>query len=128
MARYDKYGPKTGGFRARLFADRTKTSTGNPLGVGLDVNGRVVVGAGQTGIIGVLATTKDLKAGDVVDVMTSGEVVECTGLAAGTVNTANTTTGVITSAAASATQTPIGYTVEATRLIVRRNVQPFIGT
>ena len=128
MARYDKYGPKTGGFRARLFADRTKTSTGNPLGVGLDVNGRVVVGAGQTGIIGVLATTKDLKAGDVVDVMTSGEVVECTGLAAGTVYTANTTTGVITSAAASATQTPIGYTVEATRLIVRRNVQPFIGT
>jgi len=128
MARYDKYGPKTGGFRARLFADRTKTSTGNPLGVGLDVNGRVVVGAGQTGIIGVLATTKDLKAGDVVDVMTAGEIVDVAGVTAGKNITGLTTTGALSDTASSATQTPIGFTVEADRLVVRRSAQPFIGT
>jgi hypothetical protein len=50
------------------------------------------------------------------------------GLAAGTVYTANTTTGVISNAAASATQTPVGFTVEAARLIVRRSANPFIGT
>lgn len=128
MARYDKYGPKTGGFRAALNADQAKTSGGLPLGVGLNGTGKVVVGAGTTGVIGVLCTTKDLKAGDIVDVMTAGEVVECAGLTAGTTYTANTTTGVLTSGAASATQTPVGFTVEATRLIIRRGVQPFIGT
>lgn len=128
MARYDKYEPKSGGFRAALNADQLKTSGGLPLGVGLNTTGKVVVGAGNTGVIGVLCTTKDMKAGDIVDVMTHGDVVEAAGLTAGTVYTANTTTGVITSGAASATQTPIGFTVEATRLVIRRGVQPFIGT
>jgi hypothetical protein len=103
-------------------------STGLPLGVGLNTSGRVVVGAGNTGVIGVLLLVKDMKAGDIVDVMTAGEVADCTTLVAGTVYTANTTTGVLTNGAASATQTPIGYTVEATRLIVRRSTNPFIGT
>jgi len=134
LARYDKYDPKSGGFRAKLFADQLKTSAGNPIGVGLNSTGRVVVGAGQTGIVGVIATTKDMKAGDVVDVMTAGECVECISpLVAGTVITANTTTGVLGIGAASATLTPIGYTAEAltatqVRLIVRRGTQPFIGT
>ena len=134
MARYDKYEPKGGGFRARLNADQLKTSAGNPLGVGLNGTGRVVLGAGTTGIVGVLATTKDMKAGDVVDVMTHGECVECiTPLVAGSIITANTTTGVLSLTAASLTQVPIGFTAEAltatqVRLIVRRGMQPFIGT
>ena len=126
-SRYDKYEPKAGGFRAVLHVDTVK-NTGNPLGVGLNASGRVVVGAGNTGVLGVMVLTKDMKAGDIVDVMTSGEVVDCTSLTAGTVYTANTTTGVISNAAASATQTPIGFTVEATRLVVRRSANPFIGT
>jgi hypothetical protein len=58
------------------------------------------------------------KANSPVDVLTNGELVEFAGVA-GTKYTANTTTGVISSAAASATQIPVGWTVEATRLIVR---------
>ncbi len=116
-ARYDKYEPKVGGFRVPLNVDTVK-NPGLPIGYGLNASGRAVVGAGATGIVGVLILTKDMKAGDIVDVMTSGEIVDCVGLTAGTVYTANTTTGVISNAAASATQTPIGFTVEATRLII----------
>src|SRR5262245_17430798 len=123
--RYDKYDPVSGGFRALLAANYTGVETA--VGVGIDVNGHVVAGAGTTGVIGVLIMTRDLLAGQVVDVMTNGEIVEFGG-AAGTVYTANTTTGAITTGAASATQTPIGYTVEAGRLVVRRSVQPHIGT
>jgi hypothetical protein len=126
-ARYDKYEPKAGGFRAPLAVDTVATS-GNPLGVGLNTSGRVVVGAGNTGILGVIVLTKNMKAGDIVDVMTDGECVDLAGLTAGTVYSANTTTGVLSSAAGSATQTPVGFTVEATRLIMRRSVNPFIGT
>ncbi len=118
MARYDKYDPKSGGTRAPLAADLAKNSAGNPVGVGLNANGRVVVGAGNTGIRGILTITENKKAGDIVDVMDSGDVVEFVGVA-GTTYTANTTTGVISNAAASATQINVGYTVEATRLVVR---------
>lgn len=119
--RYDKYDPKAGGFRAALAADRTKTSGGNPLGVGLDSSGNVVVGAGNTGVIAILATTRDMKAGDIVDCMTDGECVDMVGLTAGTKITANTTTGVLSNAAGTATQVLVGWTVEATRLVVRVN-------
>jgi hypothetical protein len=128
MARYDKYEPKAGGTRAPLAADLTKTSTGNPVGVGLNSSGQVVAGAGNTGIIGVLCTTKDMKAGDIVDIMTDGDCVDCVSpLVAGTAVTADTTTGALGVTAASATKTPVGFTVEATRLVVRRSAQPFTG-
>lgn len=117
--RIDKYEPKVGGFRAPLAADTVKTGAGNGKGVGLDAQGRVVAGVGNTGILGVLVLTKDMKAGDIVDVMSAGEMVEASGMTAGTVYTANTVTGVITNAAVSVTQIKVGFTVEATRLIVR---------
>lgn len=124
MARIDKTNSAIGVFRAPLAADYTGTET--PIGVGLDVNGRVVAGAGQSGIVGILCRPPanpstpllPYKAGLPVDVLTNGELVEFAG-AAGTRYTANTTTGVISSAAASATQIPVGWTVEATRLVVR---------
>lgn len=129
MARYDKYEPHAGGFRAPLAADLSKTSGGNPIGVGLNSSGQVVPGAGNTGIVGVLCTTRDMKAGDIVDVMTNGEVVECAApITAGNVITANTTTGALGVGAASATLVPVGHTVEATRLIVRKSAPLFIGT
>lgn len=121
--RYDKYDPISGGFRAPLDADVDAADT--PLGVGLNSDGEVVAGAGNTGVVGVLWISTDKKAGDKVDVMTAGEMVEMEGLTAGTNITANTTTGVIDETAASATQTPIGYTVEASRLIVRKGASPF---
>lgn len=122
MARFDKHDPVSGGTRAALAADYTGSA--NAVGVGLNVNGRVVPGVGQTGIIGVICQPKNKKAGDPIDVMTSGDVVEFGGVA-GTVYTANTVTGVISAAAASATQVPIGFTVEASRLVVRRAVGHF---
>lgn len=126
MARIDKYDFNAGGFRAPLAADQVKTN-GNlggatgPLGVGLDTNGRVVLGAGNTGVVGVLVLTEDKKAGDIVDVMTFGEITDITGTA-GTTYTANTTTGVVTTTAASATQIRVGHTVEVGRLIVRARI------
>lgn len=121
MARYDKYEPKAGGTRAPLAADLAKTSAGNPLGFGIDVNGNAVPGAGVSGIVGVVCTTKDMKAGEIVDIMTHGEVVGCIApLVAGTRITALTTTGVLGVTAADATHIAIGFTVEATRLVVRR--------
>ncbi len=125
MARIDKYDPVSGGFRARLNANYTGAAA--PLAVGLNSSGRIVAGAGQTGIVGVVCSPRDHAAGDPLDVMTSGELVEFSGAAA-TVYTANTTTGVISNAAASATQVPIGFTVEATRLIVRKAVPTFDAT
>lgn len=124
MARIDKYDPISGGFRAPLAA--AYAGSENPIGVGLDVNGRLVPGAGNSGIKGVIcipplnaAVPSFVKAaGAQVDVMTDGELVEFAGVA-GTTYTANTTTGVISSAAASATQVYVGHTVEATRLVVR---------
>lgn len=115
MARIDKYEGVGDGFRAPLAADWAGQAA--PIGVGLDVNGRVVPGQGTTGIKGVVCKPDALKAGQPIDVMKDGELVEFAG-AAGTVYTANTTTGVISNAAASATQIVVGFTVEATRLIV----------
>lgn len=119
MGRIDKYDPISGGFRAPLAANHAATEPGNPIAVGLDVNGRVVDGAGNTGILGLLALTQAKNAGDPVDVMTDGEMVEMEGLTAGTVITALDATGVLAVTALGAGRTRIGHTVEATRLVVR---------
>jgi len=141
MARYDKYDPISGGFRAKLAADLTLSSGGiGPVAVSLDSSGKVVVGtAGQSGCVGVLVKNvakgpvgqwaTDLngtpvafapigaKAGDIVDIMTAGEIVEVTGLtpgqkvysaANGTLSTTGGTGKVL-----------VGWTVEAGRLVVR---------
>jgi hypothetical protein len=103
--------------------------TGNPVGFGINTSGQAVPGAGNTGVIGVVCNGKAKKAGDIIDIMTDGDCVDCVApLVAGTVITADTTTGALGVSAASATKTPIGYTVEATRLVVRRGSQPYIGT
>lgn len=119
MARIDKTEPNVGSFRAPL--DANLTGAAAPLGVGINSSGRVVAGAGQTGIVGIIVSPYDKVAGDIIDVLKLGQLVEFGG-AAGTVYTANTTTGAITNGAASATQKVIGHTVEADRLII--NVGP----
>lgn len=119
MARYDKYDPISGGERGVLKSALSKNSAGNGIGVGLDASGLVVPGAGQTGIIGVLIVTRNFAAGDTVDVMRHGEIVDCVSpLAAGKVITADTTSGALGVSAVGATKTAVGHTSEATRLIV----------
>ena len=147
MARYDKYDPISGGFRAPLNAALTPNSSGEfgPKAVSLNASGKVVVGTGGTsGLVGILVknaphlpwgpTTANvvgssynanapigLGAGDIVDVMTNGEIVDIqsagiTGLAAGQPIYC-TAAGDLTNVATG--NTKVGYTVEADRFIVR---------
>lgn len=125
MARIDKTEPNVGSFRAPLNADLAAGAA--PLGVGINSSGRVVVGAGQTGVVGVVVNPYAKKAGDIIDVLKLGQLVEFGGAAA-TIYTANTTTGVISNGAASATQKVIGFTVEADRLIIDVGPNNYIGT
>ena len=141
MARYDKYDPISGGFRAKLAENLTVDETTGefgPAAVSLDSAGHVVIGtAGQSGLVGILVKNAPKQglarwatstsgvpnpaapigalAGDVVDIMTNGEIVEVEGFlpgqrvytdAAGVLS--NTNTG-----------TPVGWTVEGGRMIVR---------
>lgn len=128
MGRYDKYDPKVGGFRAPLAADFDPDNLEKVLGVGLDSNGRVVVGAGQTGVLGLLVLTKARKAGEVIDVMTSGEITEfgpsdensVAGTDFGDPGTVyySDAEGIVTDTNA-AGSLRVGHTVEGQRLIVR---------
>lgn len=143
MATYDKVDPISGSFRAKLNAALTLTDGGFIGAVSLNASGRVVVGtAGQSGLVGVLvknvgkgpigawSTSLDggtpnsyapigARAGDAVDIMTNGEIVD--------LDPAVFTAGakVYANADGSLTLTggtgdiQIGWTVEAGRLIVR---------
>ena len=136
-ARYDQVEPHVGIVRAPLAAALTFDANGElgPIAVSLDANGRVVVGtAGQSGFIGVLVKNVPVvpagrftaaqtvnnwmggRAGDVVDVMTQGEIVDVAGLAAGSTIYAIPATGVLTTTATGNVR--VGFTVEATRLVV----------
>jgi hypothetical protein len=131
VARFDKYDPISGGFRAPLNADLTLAAftalqTGNPVGVTLNASGRVIVGGpgnvfGDEDIHGLLVIHKTMRAGQIVDVMTSGEIVEMTGQIAGDTLWISNTTGLLDSTppAIGVNKVRAGFTVEATRLVVR---------
>lgn len=107
-ARYDKYDGVSGGFRARLASAMTATSgpgsttqVGVPIAMGLNSSGLAVPGAGATGVIGVTVVDSAKAIGDVVDIMTNGEIVDLDeavfdpgviyyGATTGAVNTTNT--------------------------------------
>jgi hypothetical protein len=115
IARFDKYEPMSGGFRAPLAAAYAGSDL--PVGIGLDVNGRVVVGAGNTGIKAVVCIPDARNAGDIVDCMVDGDIVDFAGVA-GTNYRVVDATGVVEAGVAGAGQTYVGHTVEATRLVV----------
>lgn len=137
MARYDQVEPHVGIVRAPLAADLTTDANGEfgPIAVSLDANGRVVVGtAGQSGFVGVLVKNLPMvpagrfsaaqkvngwmgaRAGDIVDIMTQGQILDCTGLAAGSAIYAVPATGALTTTATGNVR--VGFTVEAGRLVV----------
>lgn len=77
MARYDKYDGMVGGFRAPLAAAITNPAQiGVPLAMGLDANGRAVIGSGNTGVRAVYIADQAKGAGDIADCMTAGEIVD----------------------------------------------------
>lgn len=127
-ARYDKYEPRVGGFRAPSNIAWAYTPTneatndvGKVWAVGLNASGRVVKGAGVTGIVGVVVVNQATAVGDILDVMTAGEIADFT-LHAGTAAAAGTRYfGVAADGTFNTTNTGtrLGWTVEAGRLIVR---------
>lgn len=130
MARFDKYDSKDGGFRALLANDwQTEGDLETPFGMALNASGHAVAGPdnGNTKLAGLMIITKLANAGDVVDIMSDGEIVEFGGVA-GTNYFVDPRDGTLTTSSAldttgdGATDTntiPVGHTVEADRLVVR---------
>lgn len=120
-AHYDKYDPISGGFRAASAAAIADVDPNVVRAVSLDANGRMVIGtAGNSGGLGVFVAHKAIAVGEVIDVMTAGEIVDVAGLVAGTTYYANadgTLTNVAPAAGINALK--VGHTVEADRLVVR---------
>jgi hypothetical protein len=129
VARYDKYGPRSGGFRAPIGFTPVAGDLNKIFAVGLDSSGRVVKGNGNlTTVVGVLVIDKIKVIGDIVDVMTDGEIVEAalsdgtTAIAAGVPVYAVPASGLLS--VTPTANTKIGFTVEGgvianTRLVVR---------
>lgn len=117
-ARLDKTESAIGVTRGTLAADIAEADWGKVIGVGIDANGKVVAGAGQSGIVGVVIADKtNYKAGQRCDIFGNGsEIVDVASLVAGTVYYCTNAAGVLT--ATSTTATKIGFTVEAWRLVV----------
>lgn len=137
MAKYEQVEPHVGIVRAPLAAALTFSANGEfgPKAVSLDNQGRVVVGtAGTSGYAGILVKNVPVvpagrfsaaqtvnnwmggRAGDVVDIMTQGQIVNVTGLAAGSAVYADAAGELTTTATGN---TRVGYMVEAGRLVVQ---------
>lgn len=125
MARYDKYEPFGGGFRVRLAADFVTAADFEKIwAVTVNTSGLAVLKGAVTAatLRGVVVITGKKYAGDVIDVMTDGEIVEVN-----SPTTISSTPGIklyATAADGSATVTAasnfeFGYTIEAERVIVR---------
>lgn len=117
VARYDKYDPYDGGFRAPTSFAVDAADKNTAFAVGLNAAGQLVKGAGNTGVKGICIGHNVRAIADILDTMTDGEIVGLDpavfvsgtnfyGTAAGLINTVNT-------------GTYLGHTVEAGRLIVR---------
>jgi hypothetical protein len=133
MARIDKTDSAVGVVRAPLNFAIVSGEYDTLIGVGLNAQGRIVKGAGNTGILGVINPSKArTKIGQITDIFVLGDAVDCVGLAAGTTYWADGVTGALAAGAAgtgaqpgagsgsSAGSVKIGFTVEADRLVIRK--------
>lgn len=125
MARFDKYDPVSGGFRAPLVAAIAAADRHKIQAVSISSGGVVIGGAAETAIMGLICPVKAMAAGDIIDVMTHGEIVEAT-MTAGTAFTAGaivyghgTAGGVGTVDATSTTGKVVGKMIELDRMVVR---------
>lgn len=127
MARFDKYDPVAGGFRARLGWAPVADEVGDVIAVTINGSGQAVKTTAATDVCdGVVVMSSLLAQGDVVDVMTDGEIVDIaagdnvTGFAAGAVAYAGASGAVnVTAPGAGINGTKIGRFIEAWRLVVR---------
>ena len=132
MARYDKYEPLSGGFRAPLNPDWSTSDFNKVVPVSLNTSGKIIKGTGgQSGLVGVVcipgsqvgsgSVWRGMRfANDIVDVMQDGEIVELTGLIAGQRYFAGADGNSLVPASGTITGLQmVGWTVEAPRMIVR---------
>jgi hypothetical protein len=80
FGRFDKYNGFVGGFRAPLLV--AMSATGDDIGklqaVSINSSGKVVIGgAAETAVMGLICPTRVMAAGDPIDVMTDGEIMDC---------------------------------------------------
>lgn len=79
MSRYDKYDPFSGGFRAPLNAALAAAEIGKLKAVSINGSGKAVVGgSATTDLEGIICPVRAMAAGDIIDVMTAGEVADAT--------------------------------------------------
>jgi hypothetical protein len=119
--RADITDPHSGTHRARLEAAWLAADVGEIVGVSLNASGRVVKGAGNTGVIGVLCMSQVRPAGHPVDIIKIGELVGGTQIAGGAAVAGTsysiTAAGVIAATAAGVPGN-LGYTTEVDRFVV----------
>lgn len=117
MARIDKTESAVGVTRAPINANFASGDYDKVIAVGINSSGKVVKGAGQTGIIGVVIPGSTVyRAGQIADIFKLGEIVEVASLAAGTKYYADPSTGALTATANG--NIYVGFTVEADRLVL----------
>lgn len=91
MARFDKYAPISGGFRGKLKVALTVATAADKekvYGVSIEAaTGLVLLGGAATAIVGIINVRESKAAGDMVDVMTSGELADFNFLNDGTTAT-----------------------------------------
>lgn len=134
MARFDKYGPLTGGFRGKL---KVALPVATPLdkerifGVSIEAaTGLVVLGGVVGNVRGIINVRESKNAGDPVDVMTQGEIINAfflndgvTATVLGTPYYIDAATGAITAAAAAGANKHIGVRLadspDKGRMIIR---------
>jgi len=130
LARFDKYDPYSGGFRAALAADFGTLANGADLGkiwaVALNSSGKVIKAVASLDTVGLMILTMEKYAGEVVDIMTHGEIVDILQTTPWDNLGLQTVAGVDIFAVAggglnqtATAQKKVGFLVEPSRLVVR---------
>lgn len=122
MARFDKYDPVSGGFRAKLNAALVTADVGKVLGVSINSSGKVVVGgAAVADIVGVICAVRAMAANEPIDVMTQGEINDATYSAGGATAAGDRIYVAIADGATSTTNTGklVGRVIEIGRMVIR---------
>lgn len=125
MARFDKYDPISGGFRAPLGFAPVAADVGKVIAVDISGTGVAIKSVDGAAARGVICLSSLLAQGKAVDVMTNGEIVDVvspndlTGAGAG-VRVRAGAAGLVTNAARTAANEKwVGWFVQNWRLIVR---------
>lgn len=140
MSRFDKYNPVSGGFRAPL--NIALTAVSGPSGVtdlnrilcvSVNSSGRIIKAVAALEVVGVIVANQAMAAGDIIDVMTDGEIVEMGGadIQGGTAAAAGarlfydstaSRLAAVASPVAGTNYALIGRMIEANRLVVRTRI------